>query len=92
MEYGSPLERLAGDVTDCTIVLNQGADLPIGASLEVEVSDEKVEPYRVADVTLSAAQCPERSMSRCRTAMCAIRNMTRASIGAAKQWAADPRR
>jgi L-alanine-DL-glutamate epimerase-like enolase superfamily enzyme len=52
--YGSPLERLADDITDSPIVMNADAtvDLPDGPGLGVAVSDEKVERYRVPDLAL----------------------------------------
>lgn len=52
--YGSPLERLADDITDTPIVMNADAtvDLPEGPGLGVTLSDAKIEQYRVPDIAL----------------------------------------
>jgi L-alanine-DL-glutamate epimerase-like enolase superfamily enzyme len=52
--YGSPLERLADDICDAPIMMNDDAtvDLPEGPGLGVTISDEKVEQYRVPDIAL----------------------------------------
>ena len=53
--YGSPLERLADDICEAPIEMNDDAtvDLPSGPGMGVTVSDEKVAKYRVADIVIS---------------------------------------
>lgn len=52
--YGSPMERLADDICDAPIMMNDDTtvDLPEGPGLGVTISDEKVEQYRVPDIAL----------------------------------------
>jgi L-alanine-DL-glutamate epimerase-like enolase superfamily enzyme len=52
--YGSPMERLADDVCEVPILMNDDAtvDLPAGSGLGVTVSEAKVAKYRVPDIAI----------------------------------------